>query len=231
MQKVDLIFLANTVDEKQYGITQRAINTLRWSEDDIVFNIIIVETNANYLESGFVYHDCNVITPSEEFHYNKYLNHGLKQTSSDWIVVANNDVIFTKRWMTNMLKFNETNPHIKSMSPYEPNWHPEKGIQGGPIFSLGYRASYEVAGWCIVFHRSLIELCDLFDERFKFWYQDNDYGETLKSKNIQHALVGNSRVYHMVSQSYETIPDEKKRSMMEDQYKIFYDKWNTTKQP
>jgi hypothetical protein len=229
MQTVDIIFLSNTVDEKQYGITQRAINTLRWSENDIHFNIIVVESNIKYLDNGFVYQGCKVITPDEEFHYNKFLNYGLVHTKTDWIVVANNDLIFTKGWMTTLLEFAKQNPQIKSMSPYEPNWHAEKGLPVGAICNLGYRASYEVAGWCIVFHRSLIEECELFDERFRFWYQDNDYGETLRSKNIQHGLIGNSRVYHMISQSYDTIPNEKKRAMMEDQFKVYYDKWGVNK--
>jgi GT2 family glycosyltransferase len=229
MQTVDIIFLSNTVDEKQYGITQRAINTLRWSESNVYFNTIVVESNARHLDQGFMYEGCKVITPGEEFHYNKFLNYGLTHTKADWIVVANNDLIFTKNWMSTMLEFVKQNPGVKSMSPYEPNWHAEKGLPSGPICNLGYRAAYEVAGWCIVFHRSLIDECQLFDERFRFWYQDNDYGETLRSKNIQHWLIGNSRVYHMVSQSYETIPDEKKRAMMEDQFKVYYDKWGVNK--
>jgi len=33
----------------------------------------------------------------------------------------------------------------------------------------------------------------------------------------------------MVGQSYDTIPDEKKKNMMEDQFKVYCDKWKPEK--
>ena len=71
---VDIIFLSNTVNIEQYGNTQRAINTLRMSETNINFNIIIVESNTKYQNLGFWYYGCKVITKEEEFNYNKFLN-------------------------------------------------------------------------------------------------------------------------------------------------------------
>lgn len=233
--KADIIFLSNTVDIEQYGNTQRAINTLRMSQPDVSFNIIVVESNPNYLHKGFWYHDCTVITKDEEFNYNKFLNYGLQKCTEEWIIVSNNDVIFTSNWFRFIIDFNENNPGYGMFCPYEPNWHRDKTdlssqsgqlIDGSKEFYEGYRTSFEITGWCMVLKRDTIDKCEFFDERFKFWYQDNDISMTLKHKNIKNALVTKSRVYHMVSQSYSTIPSDRKQEMMEDQINIFYKKWN-----
>lgn len=220
----DIIFLSNTKDIHHYGLTTRAINSLRASEG-FKFHEIIVESNSSHLDKGFVYHGSNVVTPNEEFNYNRFLNHGLKHTTSDWIVISNNDVIFTQNWFTNLMDFQKQNPQYLSLSPFEPNWHPKKGIYNTKLFYDGYKTSYEITGWCLVIHRSVIDSCNLFDERFKFWYQDNDYAETIKHKKIPHALVTNSRVYHDISKSYDTFTPEQMHDMTHAQHKIFIDKW------
>jgi hypothetical protein len=233
--KADIIFLSNTVNIEQYGNTQRAINTLRMSQPYIDFNIIIVESNPKYQNEGYWYHDCNVIAKNEEFNYNKFLNYGLEECKNDWVIIANNDVIFTQNWFSKIIDFNNKNPGYGMFCPYEPNWHKAKEklsaqnagqiIDGKKDFYEGYRTSFEITGWCLVLKRDTIDKCEFFDERFKFWYQDNDISLTLQNKNIKNALITNSKVYHMVSQSYSTIPDSKKRDMMENQLKIFNEKW------
>jgi GT2 family glycosyltransferase len=223
---IDIIILSNTTDLKHYGLTTRALNTLRASETSYKFNEIIVETNTNYLDRGFLYHNSTVITPNEEFNYNRFLNFGLTKTESDWIVISNNDVIFTKKWFTKLMIFQKDNPDALSLSPFEPNWHPIHGLAGDINCYFGYRAAHEIAGWCIVLNRSVIEKCKLFDEAFTFWYQDNDYGKTLEANNIKHALVVSSRVYHDNSSSHDTVSNkEKLNSMTHNQIQTFNNKW------
>lgn len=224
MQNPDIIFLSNTKDIHHYGLTTRSINTLRASEP-FSFNEIIVETNTDYLKRGYVYHGSTVITPNEEFNYNRFLNIGLKYTKSDWIIIANNDVIFTSGWYTKLMDFQYKNPHYLSLSPYEPNWHNNKNMLNTISHYEGYRTSFEITGWCIVINRSVVDKCNLFDEQFKFWYQDNDYAETLNYKNIPHALVTESRVYHDISRSYDTLTSQQLHEMTHAQEQIFNKKW------
>ena len=226
MESIDVIILSNTVSLKHYGLTTRTVNTLRASETSYKFNEIIVETNTSYLDKGFLYHGSTVITPNEEFNYNRFLNIGLAQSKSEWVVISNNDVMFTKNWFSKLMKFNKDNPNALSMSPYEPNWHVEHGMLSNVESYFGYRAAHEIAGWCIVVHRSVIDKCELFDETFSFWYQDNDYGLTLKSKDVLHALVVGSRVYHDNSSSHDTVVDKDKLdSMTHGQSNTFLTKW------
>ena len=225
MQTVDAIVLTNTKDLSLYGMTQRTINTLRWSETDYEFDIKVVETNEKHLDQGFVYQGCNTITPSEPFKYNRFLNHGLKHCASDWIVVCNNDLIFTQGWFGKLMEFHAQNPAIKSLAPFEPNWHVKRGLDANTPVFYGYRTSFEITGWCLVIHKDVIDTCKLFDEQFDFWYQDNDYAETIKAANFQHALITGSRVYHMVSGSHHLIESSEKHRMTNGQHQVFASKW------
>lgn len=225
MQTVDAIILTNTKDLNLYGLTQRTINTLKWSESDYIFDAKVIESNKNHLEQGFIYHDCNTIVPDEPFKYNKFLNHGLKHCKSPWLVVCNNDLIFTQGWFSKLMKFHDQHPDVKSLSPFEPNWHLKRGMDSKVDVNYGYRTSYEITGWCLVIHREIIEQCNLFDDQFDFWYQDNDYAETIRAAKYKHALVTNSRVYHMVSGSHHLLEGEEKHNMTAGQHEVFLKKW------
>ena len=58
-----------------------------------------------------------------------------------------------------------------------------------------------LVGWCICVTRDTISRVGDFDERFDYYYQDNDYAETIRSLGITHFLVTSSRVRHEFSRS------------------------------
>lgn len=222
---VDVIILSYTKDLYFYGLLQRTINSLLWSEKDINFNINIVETNTQYLEQGFVTPSAKtIITPQEEFNYNRFLNKGLEQCNAEWIIIANNDLVFTKNWLTKIFTFQKNNPEFLSFSPFEPNWHCHQNLDSNEQVYEGYRTAYEVVGWCIVLNRHVLKECNLFDERFAFWYQDNDYAMSIKQKNIKHALIRNSRVYHETSKSHNLL-GTKQNELTHEQVEIYKNKW------
>ena len=233
---IGCVILANTTNLEKYGMTQRTLQTLLWSEPDFFFNIIVVESNPNAQKYGFIYDQSTLssyvktIIPNESFGYNKFLNKGIAELKKlcenyEWNIITNNDVIFTQKWFTKLIKWQQDNPSVLSLSPWEPNWHMKKGLDPnhGPYF--GYRTSYEITGWCLVINNSVIEKCNLFDPRFEFWYQDNDYALTLEQSNIKHALVPQSRVYHMVSGTHDIINKSDFYKMTDGQLEILKQKW------
>lgn len=223
MQNIDVVVLSNTNNLELYGITQRTINTLKWSEqDNFKFNTIIVESNKKVHEQGYIYHDCTHIIPNDDFGYNKFLNYGLRYCINDWVIVANNDLIFTHNWLTNMFKYRTDE---LSLSPWEPNWHIQRGMLPNTDKYTGYRTSFEITGWCLLIHKNVINTCKLFDPQFDFWYQDDDYALTLKHNNIKHSLITKSRVYHMISASHNLIDINKKFEMTNGQINKLRKKW------
>ena len=205
---IDVIFLSKTADYEIFGITYSAINSLILNNQDYDFNINIVESNINLSKQGFSYLGHNVIIPDENFNYNKFLNIGLRFCKNEWVLICNNDLFFTKGCINTLLTIADKHS-IKSLSPWNPLTHDK-------IFSNedkqkehipGYKTAHELAGWCILVRRDVINNCEMFDERFEFWYQDNDYGETLKNNNIIHTLVPTSKVYHLTSRSFKLITE------------------------
>jgi len=228
--------LTNTNNLMLYGICNRALQTLVWSEPTIKFNIILMESSHSSQEQGFFYSvdgaDITTITPKEEFNYNKFLNYGideLKRTNNltNWILILNNDLIFTKNWLSKLLDWQKIHPEVLSLNPWEPQWHERHGLSPTIEVHYGYRVPFEITGWCILINKEVISKCDLFDPRFVFWYQDNDYAKTLESHKIKHALLTNSKVYHMASQSHEILDDTQREIKTHSQINTFVAKWGT----
>ena len=77
----------------------------------------------------------------------------------------------------------------------------------------------------ILVHKSVIEKIGGFDEQFTFWYQDNDYANSLIQNGIKHALITNSKVTHLLSRSHGLIEQEKKYEMTDGLGVKFMNKW------
>jgi GT2 family glycosyltransferase len=88
--------------------------------------------------------------------------------------------------------------------------------------------SEALMGWCIVIKKTALNKILPFDEQFDMYYQDNDYSEVIKSKDIKHALVRNSIAVHRGTVRVEDVSDEVKKKAQEDEMK-FRTKWNIWK--
>jgi GT2 family glycosyltransferase len=142
------------------------------------------------------------------------------------LAVVNNDVVFYPGWFSAMMSYHENNPLVKSFSPIDPlyeeqlrkNYPGEKGLEG-------YEIRKHIKGWCIVSHKELVKTCELFDETFSFWYQDDDdYIETIKRKKYKHALILDSFVHHFGSKSTELFKENTQQKTW-DQAHVFNSKW------
>jgi GT2 family glycosyltransferase len=206
---VDIIILSYTTPEMYIHLKDKAIATLIESEPFITFNIILVESNK---ESNYSYQDnVTVIYPEGDFNYNKSVMTGIDLCSaeSQWIVVCNNDVDFKNGWFTEIMKVKKHNPAIQSFSPFTENYDPHLPfIDSKDSFFEGTGISVQLCGWCLVFEKILLSLIeDLFDPRFAFWYQDDNYAQCLLKHNIKHALVKASKINHYGGSSHTLLKD------------------------
>jgi GT2 family glycosyltransferase len=121
MINIDVICLTNTNDTEFYELTKRTIDTLSLTNGNYKFNIKLIESNYN---STFIYDYPNVdyIKLNQDFHYNRFLNIGLKYCTNDWVLIINNDLVFTPEWLDNIMVEYHSDPNIKSFSPFEPDW-------------------------------------------------------------------------------------------------------------
>lgn len=202
---VDVIIPCKTCGNT-VAMTLNCIQSLRQSEDEIDFNVVIVESGENIIDVG---QNDTIKYPKAKFCYNHALNMGLKNTESNWVVLANNDLIFKKGWMTEIIIAHNIRKDIESFSPWNDMWDWHRRYYGDvyPDILEGHRIGIELAGWCIVARRRIFERVKL-SERVDFWYSDNVYADDLLTHGIKHALVTGSKVDHIVSQTHAVTAEE-----------------------
>ena len=157
--------------------------------------------------------------PDPPFHYNRYMNYGLRLCRNEIIVMANNDLEFHEGWMDTMLRHD-----WDSASPRCPVWPLHKEYLGK--VACGYAVGRELAGWCIVTKRSTMDrIGGQLDEQFDFYSQDVDYANCLRAAGLKHFIIGTAHVTHLLSQSSKDIDGLAKLAAAQ---KLLDHKWANT---
>jgi hypothetical protein len=220
---IDIIILSNTANVQLYSTLKACITSLKESKN-IIPRIILIESNKklkNKKEDLKLPVDVFYVPDDESFNYNKFQNYGLNFVESDYICFSNNDVVYQDDTLSTLVKYLQK---YDSVSPWEKHYSPryfkERGIYEG------YITRQYVTGWCFcTTKKTIAAIGGQFDERFSFWYADDDYANLLKQHNLKHALVGDTTVLHLVEQSKDLLGD-KLTEKTTGQEIIFNNKWN-----
>ena len=188
---VDVIILSNTTTNELFDILKQTVDSIHDSELEHKFNVIVVES-CKEISSLFTHKLSEirakfVIPQVPKFNYNLYLNIGLRECKNDLVLITNNDVIYYKGWFTSIAKQFEIDPELMSVSPVDRKWHrhTESIFSSLKELYIGNRTSYEFTGWSFIVRRKLFDLLGGFDERFAFYYQDNDWVEMYNMACVQ----------------------------------------------
>lgn len=230
--EIDVIMLTNTKDEKYYKMTKETIESLIHSETEHFFNIILIESN-NESEYLYNYERLTLVKSNlKEFNYNTSLNIGLDYSKNHWVIFSNNDIIYEKGWLSEIINTDEFKKNsMVSFSPFNPEAIKNDRIVEGQTVYFGYRVYYEVCGWCIFTNKSVIDkIGGKFDETFPFWFQDNDYSILLQRNQIPHFLVTTAIAHHLEGQSHKLLGD-KEYEMTHNMVHTFTKKWQQYFQP
>jgi len=222
--EIDVIILSYARNETIIQMNNTCIDSINSSTNKHKFNIILIETDVSKNHS---YHQKNVtvIQPNIEFNYNRFLNIGLEYCKNNWILITNNDTIYHPNFIENMLYANENDNELMSMSCIDDDWFRHVNFNRNVPVHYGHNVGLELTGWCIFLNKEIIKTIGKFDERFTFWYQDDDYSRNLIKHNLKHGLISNAKVTHLLSKSHDFIESSKKYNMTDGVFKIFYDKW------
>lgn len=227
--QVDVIVLSYAKTAKEYAMTAQCLRTLRTSETAIRFNVIVVETNTpemlNQLAGGQRWFDdeCRVIFPRKGFNYNEFLQIGFAElagSTADSLLIINNDVVFEAGFAKKLLHALQ---EFDSVSPWCPDYH-ERFFDSQQAFHAGYRTSFELCGWTIMFRKSLLKQLpfhELFPTDFEFWFQDNYYGWQLQRHGARHALVSAAIVHHAFQQSHDLLDHERRAKVTTGAQEVF----------
>ena len=193
---IDVIIPSMTTPER-CQILKDSIRSLRESELSIQFNVIVVES----FVSMDVGQDRTIWYDGSKFNYSRAVRQGVDASSSMWVVIAHNDVMYHKRWMFEILKAHSDRQDILSFSPWNSyhNWHDTLFHSPSNIIE-GYRTSYEVVGWCVVVQRDTYVKLNTVDSSR---HPDEIYASEIERCGIKHALVRKSKVEHLTSKTID----------------------------
>jgi len=214
---VDVVFLSYAKSKMHWNYTQNAIYTLLKSEENIKFNIIVIEselTAVPFEKAKTVY------VKSENFNYNAYMNLGVSFGNSRYVAMCNNDLEFKKDWCSILLR-EMRNHNVLSGSPMSDQAPLQIPYRKSTHVRFGYNGSDHISGWCIMADRKLFELIGKLDETPRFWCSETYYAIQLKEKNIKHIFVPYSKVYHCCSKTLNTMPKDKYVEMTKGEVKRY----------
>lgn len=221
---IDVIILSYCNNESIRQMNINCIDSLNSSSNNFKFNIILVETDSSKPHK-YPQPNVMVIQPHEKFNYNRFLNIGLKFCNNDWVLITNNDTIYHKNFIDNMMNAHSNDPELLSMSPMDDDsgYQAELGLNKDVHY--GYGIMKELVGWSILLSKKILDIIGDFDEDFTFLYQDADYAKKLENNNIKHGCVTNAKAKHLVNVSHGLVEPDEYEKMTSGMEKVFNNKW------
>ena len=222
---IDILILSYAQTDNLKKITTHAVQSLMRSEDPEKFNFNVVVLESQKSLAPFQYEHATTVYPDEEFNFHRYFNIGINMTSSPYICLCNNDILFQKGWASQMMIAFERFKDVKSASPVCPYYPMEISTQPVSEAWFGYRVGVEVQGACLLFKREVLKSIGQLDPNFKFYSADLDYADTFRVMNYRHMLVRSSIVFHLGSKTLNKQEPDLKYHLTEEQDLYYKKKW------
>jgi len=197
MSKFDIIILSLAEDDKSFQTTKNCVDSYIDTADSLIRKIYVIESYKGF-NKDYEQFKVEVIIPQFEFNYNQFFNIGLSHCKAEYVMGPNNDLTVQKDCLQNILKEFETNPFISSVSPIDREWHrhTKQYLPNDNKLYYGWEIALHMFGACFCARRSVFEKIGYLDERFYFFYQDNDYILSLQRNNLVHGVLTSARVSH-----------------------------------
>lgn len=208
----------------------------------VPYEIIVVDNGSNdgtleyCREQGITF-----ISNADNRGFPAACNMGLKVACGDALLLLNNDVIVTHRWLTNMLHCLYSSKDIGIVGPLS-NY-----ASGKQQFDAGYRnidQYHEMAwhfnrpdhkkwiqverivGFCMLFKRELLDQIGYLDERFyPGHYEDDDFCYRARNAGYRLMIAGDVFIHHYGSVSFRKQHREGLDHIIAQNYQKFIEKW------
>jgi GT2 family glycosyltransferase len=168
-------------------------------------------------------------------------NAGLRIASGEELLLLNNDVIVSRRWLSNMLACLSSSEEIGIVGPMT------NFASGSQQHPLGYttvdqfhqitmesnqpdpdkwQSVNRIVGMCYLFKRQLLESVGYLDEQYSpGHFEDDDYCYRARLKGYRLMIAGDTYVHHHGSKSFEQYDKEVLSTLLNNNRQKFLDKW------
>ncbi len=161
------------------------------------------------------------------------MNEGLSHTKADWICLANNDILVTEGWLSEMIRVASANPQIGLLNPMS-NQFGLTPKNSETVDDLARRLrpqqgtwleNWSCVGFCMLMPRPVFQKVGLFDPLFGFAYhEDADYSLRAAQAGFLCAIAEGAYVYHHGGSSLKEDPQNDR--FFSESGKVFFKKWN-----
>lgn len=180
--KTSLIIPCYFASEYLIDMTVQCISSLRHGVPD---EVIIVDDGSplDPTELGVVFN--NYIRLEDNGGFAKAVNTGLEMASGDILIISNNDVVFTPKWLTGLLKPLYEGFDLSTIRTSNHTTETEDKITEGDKFD---------AIWAM--KRHVYEKIGRLDESFGNYFEDTDYRKRAENAGFRIGKNHNAMVYH-----------------------------------
>jgi GT2 family glycosyltransferase len=167
-------------------------------------------------------------------------NVGLRQASGEYVILANNDTVFTRGWVRDLIRPMQLDPRIGLVGPLTNNIGNEQKV------TPGYDTTQQMPEWarhftrhrlrrrletdslaffCVAMRRSVIGEVGLLDEAYGIgFFEDDDYCRRVQRAGHKLVIADDVFVHHHHSVSFDAM-GAKASELMARNNALFEERW------
>jgi GT2 family glycosyltransferase len=226
---------------------RRCIESIK-KHTDYPFNLVIIDNCSNYETKIYLKTlNAKVITNLKNYGFGYANNQGIKISVSEYICFLNSDTIVTENWLSKLIKILEqknagiigpvTNcisSEVQLIKDFPASENDELTIQNYAVnrfkqYSYETIETTRLIGFCMLTKREVLDEAGLFDDRYKFNFEDDDLCLRVIEHGYKLFCSNGIFVFHFGSQSfkekYNVITCD---TILEKSKELYIDKWYKT---
>ena len=245
VQKPIVSIIIPTFNQLKY--TKECIQSI-YSRTIIPFELIVIINNKNDGTVEFLdqlsntHNNIKHIINDENNGFPISVNQGIRNASSEFVLILNNDVVVTNYWLETLLDIANKNESVGIVGPIsnevsgvqedkEANY---KTIDEMHLYAATVKEKNKnkvmqfprVAFLCTLIKREVIEIIGGLDERFSPGnYEDDDFCLRAQLAGYKTVIAQDVFIHHYGSKSFKADGEKKYAERLKVNHQIFVDKW------
>jgi GT2 family glycosyltransferase len=196
------------------------------------FEVVVIDNDSQMLTIDALvnkYQNCRLVKTNKKVGYAEATNIGINNSSSEYILWCNNDLLFTENAINLLISFLDDNKNFAIAGPQLLNFDGSKQESGSHldinVFTLlleklhiikivkfiynkihnkknyPFDVKITTGACCLIRRNSLEEIGGLIDERFYMYCEEFDLSRMLRKKGFNIAVIPKSIVIHLGGQT------------------------------